>query len=134
MTLAQLAEMKIRGRKSSNAPAIAAEKMLGIRPRTEVGEKALAYAVHILYGAAWGIDRGLLGEAGLSTVPASAAHLGMVLGAEQAILPALGIAPPAWKWSKEAIATDLLHHLIYAAVTGAAYEWLSRRRSARATW
>jgi hypothetical protein len=134
MTVAQLIEIRIRGRQPSNAPAVAAEKVLGIHPRTEAGETALSYAVHILYGALWGVDRGLLGELGLGAVPASAAHLGMVFGAEQAILPVLGIAPPAWKWTKEQAATDLLHHLVYASVTGAVYEWLSRRRGARALW
>lgn len=39
-------------------------------------------------------------------------------------LPALGVAPPVTRWGAEEAAIDLLHHSVYALVTGYAYEAL----------
>jgi hypothetical protein len=40
------------------------------------------------------------------------------------MLPALGVAPPITRWSKEEVAIDLFHHVVYATATGIAYELL----------
>jgi hypothetical protein len=48
-------------------------------------------------------------------------------GTEQAMLPALEVAPPATQWGAKEIAIDAWHHATYAVATGLAYEWLDRR-------
>jgi hypothetical protein len=50
--------------------------------------------------------------------------LAAVLGTEQALPPALGIAAPTPYYGAKAVATDTLHHLVYAGVSGLAYDHL----------
>ena len=121
MTVSSTAEMKIRGRPASNAPAVAAGKVLGVEPKDEAGEARFSTLVHWGYGTAWGAARGLIGAAGLRGPAATAAHLGAVWGSEQIMLPALGVAPPFWTWGAKEVGIDAFHHLVYAAATSAAY-------------
>ena len=62
---------------------------------------------------------------GLSPVAASGAHFSAVWGSKQVMLPALGVSPPLTEWGAEEIAIDALHHVVYAATTGATYELLN---------
>lgn len=71
--------------------------------------------------------RGVLDAVGLRGVPATMAHLGSVWGAEQVVLPATGVSPPATQWGAKEVAVDLWHHAVYAGATGVAYAWLDRR-------
>jgi hypothetical protein len=73
--------------------------------------------------------RGLLESAGLSGFTATAAHLGLVWGSEQVILPALNVSAPVFRYGGKATATDLLHHVVYASATGLAYSYLKRSQS-----
>ena len=50
----------------------------------------------------------------------------MVWGASLAMLPALGIAKPFWRWGAKEVAIDALHHTVYAAATDGAYRLLGR--------
>lgn len=125
MTAVQMIEMKVRDREPSTAPADAVKKIFGIEPKDERAEQRLAQLVHFAYGTAWGGVRGVLDEAGLGKVGGPVAHFLAVWGAAAAMLPALDLAPPPTEWSGEQIATDALHHAVYAAATSAAYEWLS---------
>lgn len=100
MTVSSTLEMKIRGRQASNAPADAAGKVLGVEPKGEAEEARFSNLVHWGYGTSWGAVRGLLGAVGLEGSSAAAAHLGAVWGAEQVMLPALGVAPPFWQWGQ----------------------------------
>jgi hypothetical protein len=51
-----------------------------------------------------------------------------VSGTEQVMLPALRVAPPAPQRGAKELAVDGWHHLVYAGVTGAAYELLDHSR------
>ncbi|MCF6522324.1 hypothetical protein [Streptomyces sp. JJ36] len=128
MTVSSTVEMKVRGRGGSSSPADAAGKLLGVRPADEEGEQRFSQAVHYGYGTAWGAARGLLASLGLGPAAASAAHLGLVWGSEQVMLPALDVSPPATQWGAREVAVDALHHVVYAAATGAAYTLLDRNR------
>ncbi len=128
MTLAQTVEMKLRGREPSLAPAHAVEKTFGIEPRSEDAEQRLNQMTHFAYGSAWGLARALLGSAGVGAAAANSLHLLLVWGAALAMLPRLDLAPPVREWSKAEVAQDLGMHALYALATGAAYEWLERRR------
>jgi hypothetical protein len=62
--------------------------------------------------------------AGLRGPLASLVHLVAVLGAEQVLLPVLKVAAPTPSYGAAAFATDALHHVVYAAATGPAYDHL----------
>ena len=126
MTVSSTAEMKIRGRPASNAPAVAAGKVLGVEPKDEEGEARFSTLVHWGYGTGWGAVRGLVGTAGLEGPAAAAAHFGAVWGAEQVMLPALNVAPPFWRWGAKEVSIDAFHHLVYATATSVAYSVLDR--------
>ena len=126
MTASSTIEMKLRGRPASSAPATAAAKVLGVEPKGQSEEARFASIVHWGYGTSWGAVRGIIGAAGLRGVRANVAHLGAVWGTEQAMLPALGVAPPFWEWGAKEVAIDAFHHLVYAGATGAAYALLDR--------
>ena len=126
MTVSSTAEMKIRGRPASNAPAVAAGKVLGVEPKDEEGEARFSTLVHWGYGTGWGVVRGLVGTAGLEGPAAAAAHFGAVWGAEQVMLPALNVAPPFWTWGAKEVGIDAFHHLVYATATSVAYSILDR--------
>jgi hypothetical protein len=126
MTASSTLEMKLRNRGASSAPADAAAKVLGVEPVDEEAQARFSNLVHWGYGTAWGGVRGLIAAAGLSGTRATAVHLGMVWGSEQAMLPALEVAPPLTEWGAKEIAVDTLHHVVYAITTGAAYSLLDR--------
>jgi len=68
------------------------------------------------------------GGPGDAAPAATAAHLALVWGTEQVMLPALRVAPPAPQRGAKELAVDGWHHLVYAGVTGAAYELLDHSR------
>jgi hypothetical protein len=126
MTVSSTLEMKIRDRPASNAPAEAAAKVLGVEPKGEEERARFSNLVHWGYGTAWGVARGLADAAGLEGTRATAVHFGAVWGSEQIMLPALGVAPPFWRWGTKEVAIDALHHLVYAGATSLAYAYIDR--------
>jgi hypothetical protein len=129
MTVSSTLEMKLSGRPASQTPAQAAEAVLQVEPKDEESEARFSNLVHWGYGTGWGAVRGLLASAGLSDPAATAAHLGLVWGAEQVVLPTLDVSAPVFKYGGKATATDLLHHVVYATATGLAYAYLDRSQT-----
>ena len=126
MTVSSTLEAKLRGREFSNAPAKAAEKVLGIEHfESPQAESRFSNLVHWGYGTGWGAVRGLLGSTPLPPKAATAAHGAAVWGQAVVMLPTLDVAPPITLWGKEEIAIDVFHHAVYATATGLAYEFLS---------
>jgi hypothetical protein len=126
MTASSSIEAKLRGREPSAVPAAAAGKALGVQPRNPEGRARFATVVHWTYGTAWGAARGLLDVAGLRGAPAAAGHFIFVWGAAQVMLPALDVAPPAWKSQRTEVGIDVLHHAVYAVGTGLAFAALQQ--------
>ena len=126
MTVSSSLEMKIRGRQASSAPAQAAGKVLGVEPTGEMEEARFSNVVHWGYGTSWGAIRGLIDAIGLEVPSATATHFLTVWSTEQVMLPALGVAPPFWRWGAKEVAIDAFHHLVYAGTTGVAYAALDR--------
>lgn len=124
MTISSTIEMKIRGRKPSDAPAEAAAKVLGVSPVGEDEKKRFSNLVHWGYGTGWGAVRGVIGATGLRGLPAGALFFAAIWGNELVMLPTLGVAPPATEWGRDEVAIDALHHLVYAATTSLVYEAL----------
>ncbi|MGH3898948.1 MAG: hypothetical protein ACRDTA_12005 [Pseudonocardiaceae bacterium] len=127
MTVSSTTEAKLNGRAASTTPAQAAGKVAGVIPRDEAGERRFNTLAHWGYGTAWGVFRGMLDVAGLRGPLASLVHFVAVLGAEQAMLPALGVGSPTPSYGAKAAGIDALHHAVYAGTTGAAYDYLQRR-------
>jgi hypothetical protein len=126
MTASSTLEAKLRGRTPSSAPARATTKVLGITGFEDpIAEARFNDLSHWGYGTGWGVVRGLLGASGMSPRAATAAHGLSVWGSAQVTLPALDVAPPAVFWGADEVAIDALHHAVYAAATGAAFELLS---------
>jgi hypothetical protein len=129
MTVSSTLEAKLRKREFSNAPAKAAEKVLGIEQfDSPAAETRFSNLVHWGYGTGWGAVRGVLGSTRLSPKTATAVHGATVWGQALVMLPTLDVAPPITLWGKEEIAIDVFHHAVYATATGVAYELLSNGR------
>ena len=123
MTISQMIEMKINGRKPSDAPVKVAQETLGVKPAP--GEKAkMSEEVHFAYGTTWGIARGLIGLAGLKGFPATLAHFVAVWGTSMIMLPAFKVAPPITEEDPKSIVIDGLHHAVYAITAGLTYDAL----------
>jgi hypothetical protein len=128
ITASTMLESKLRGREASQAPAEAAQKVLGVEPTSAKHKARFSNLVHWGYGTGWGAARGLLDAAGLPPIAATAAHAALIWGAEQAMLPTLQVAPPPTEQSATELAVDGAHHLLYAVAAGAAYSALARRQ------
>ncbi len=127
MTISTAVEIELTGRGASDAPSKAAGKVLGVQPRNAEGRKRFSNFVHWSYGMAWGAPRGMLSAARVLEPAASVLHFLLVWGTAQVMLPVLNVSPPAAEQDLEQIATDALHHAVYAAATGAAYSYLDNR-------
>ena len=126
MTVSSTLEAKLSGRGASSTPADAVKAALGVEPTSDAAEQRLNTVAHWGYGTGWGAVRGLLGATGARGPVACLAHFAAVWGGAQVILPSLGVASPTWHYGAKATATDVLHHVVYALATSAAYEWLER--------
>ena len=130
MTVSSTLEARLRHRQPSSAPARATQKALGITAfEDDLARARFNDLSHWGYGTSWGAVRGLLDAAGLAPRAATAVHGAAVWGSAQVTLPALEVGPPAIFWPKQEIAIDLLHHAVYALVSGIAYEQLDRTAS-----
>jgi hypothetical protein len=102
-------------------------RLLGVRPVDEAGERRFATVAHVATGVGLGASRGLLEVAGLRDVRATLpAQLAIVLTPELVAAPALGATEPPWRWGIAETAISLVHHVVYAAATDAAYRALAR--------
>jgi hypothetical protein len=124
MTVSSTLEAKLRDRGSSSTPAQAVETVLHVEPSDDAGETRLNEVAHWGYGTSMGVLRGLLATIGLRGPVATGAHLALVVGAENTVLPGLDLSPPAWEWEATEIGVDLLHHAVYAVATGLMFDWL----------
>jgi len=121
MTVSSTAEMKLRGREPSAAPAEVAAKLLGVEPKHE---QRFGTVAHLSMGVSLGAARGLLEVAGLSRDAAAGAFLGIAWAPDLVLVPAAGAAPPPWRWGLAEIAISGFHHVVYAAAGEAVYRAL----------
>jgi hypothetical protein len=124
MTLASTAEMKLRRREPSTAPAKVAGKLLGVKPRKRSGDR-FATVAHATAGISLGATRGLLDVAGVRGPAAPAAFFAIAWMPDLAVVPAAGAAPPPWRWGAKEVAISAAHHAIYAATGEATYRALA---------
>ncbi len=127
MTLSEQLEIAVSGRPSSSVPGqVGAHVVPGKDPSSEADVRRLDTPVHWAHGVSMGAVRGLLDSAGLTGPAATAAHFALLWCSDATLYRALGIAEAPWNWSPDELATDLLNKGVYAVVTGAVYDAISR--------
>ncbi|WP_205780518.1 hypothetical protein [Mucilaginibacter limnophilus] len=124
ITLSQIIEMKITKREPSDAPVKVVEDTVDVTPVSEEGKQKVSQEIHWIYGTSWGIARGLIALTGLRGFPAAAVHFAAVWGTALVMLPKHDAAKPINEEEPKAIAIDVMHHAVYAAAAGLAYDAL----------
>ena len=126
MTLTERLEMSLTARPASQVPGqVGASLLPGSDPQSDADVHRLNTPVHWAHGIAMGPLRAALDAAGIDGPTASAIHFALLWGGDAALYRALGIADLPWRWEASALATDVVHKAVYAAVTGAVYDALS---------
>lgn len=126
MSASTVAEMRLTGRAPSKVPVRAAERLLAIRVRGETAERRVTTTAHFLVS---GLMAGVWGAIASAGLPSRLrAPLLYVLAAtpDAAVVPAMGLAPPLWRWTPADVARTVGHHAVYTAVTHATYSRLER--------
>ncbi|MDX5435908.1 MAG: hypothetical protein LPK03_01865 [Pontibacter sp.] len=126
MTIAQMIEMQLEDRDSSDTPYKAAKKVFGVKAEDEDAKENINNLMHFAYGTAWGIPRALLAEFGIGGVAGTATHFGAVWGTELTVMPSLDLMEPVTEWKPKAISEDMLFHSIYAIATGLVADALTK--------
>lgn len=120
ITLCQMAEMKMTGRKAGVGPANAVEKTLNLHPEPGT-KKNLSWKIHWVYGTLWGVARGILGAAGMNKWAATGAHFAAITGTAMALAPLEG-QNPIKEWTAKEIALEIVHHAAYAITVGLVFD------------
>ena len=83
--------------------------------------------VHWSYGTAWGVAFAIVQRSlGVPVIPAAAGFGTFVWASDYAVLPAMKIYKPAWKYPASTLAVDLVRHLAYGAGVAGAHALLER--------
>ncbi len=127
MSASTNAEMRLRGRPPSYAPAETIGRLFGVSTRGERRKKLLGMVGHVATCVVLGVARALLDRLGLGPRSSAVALFGLAMAPEIVVVPALGAAHPPWEWGAEETAISVLHHGVFAAGTTAAYELLAAR-------
>ena len=125
MSLSTNAEMRLRGRAPSDAPARVVERLLRIRIRGRQRRRRAIAVGHATTSMGVGAARGAFEVAGMPVGAAAAATLGLALVPELVIMPATGATAPPWRWTASEAAVSILHHAVFAGTLIAAYEALA---------
>jgi uncharacterized protein YndB with AHSA1/START domain len=124
MSASTVAEMRLTGREPSKVPVQALERLFSIRVRGKAGEQRLTTASHFLVA---GLTGGIWGSIAKHT-PGGRYSTPLLFTAaalpDVAVVPALGLAPPLWRWSAADLGRTGLHHAVYAATAGPAFKAL----------
>ena len=124
ITISQMIEMKITGRKPSDATLKVATETTGVKPANEAQKEKVSQEVHWAYGTSWGIARGIIGLAGLKGAPAALLHFAAIWGTSLVMLPSYKVSPPINEEEPQAVAIDAMHHAVYAIAATLAYDAL----------
>ncbi len=130
MTLAQTTYQAATGTGPSDAPGKVGRRLLRTTLHKRVPRRrrpALNHAMHWLYGTAWGVPLAAAGARARRAPLTTGTAVGLGVWAGSLVeLPLLGVAPPVWRQSPEAIANDAAFHVIYGVTAAAALGALAR--------
>ena len=133
MSVSTNAEMRLRGRPPSDAPARAISRLVGVDAHGRRRKMQLALAGHMTTSIALGAARGVMARCGVPPAPAGAALFALAMVPEIVVVPALGAAAPPWRWAATDAAVSVVHHGVYALTTNAAHGVLESRAASGAT-
>lgn len=126
MSASTVAEMRLSGREPSAVPAAAVSKLLRIEKIGDAGERRVTLVSHFLVSGVTGGVWGALAS-GLSGPKARLPLLyGIAAAPDAAVVPALRLAPPPWRWSAADLARTIGHHAVFALVAYTAFNHLER--------
>jgi hypothetical protein len=130
MSVSTNTEMRIRGREPSRVPAKALQRVLPIKLSRRAEEWFVTIG-HVISAAGLGAARGMVELAPVSRASANLGFTLLAFAPDFVLMPALGSAPPPWRWRKIELAISALHHGVYAAATSWSFRWLTRRAGYR---
>ncbi|MDQ6610310.1 MAG: hypothetical protein M3Y85_10875 [Bacteroidota bacterium] len=116
-------ERKISNEKQDTSMADAASQILDIKIANKV---SVTKQIQWVYGTCWGIPRAMLSIGDVKGFPATALHFCFIYANVLIMEPALNIAPPLKRWSKENFAEAAINHFVYALAAGLVYDGLSK--------
>jgi hypothetical protein len=119
MTLGQKLEMRLTGREGSDDPAEAVEDLTGEKVEDQRQKQALTNAVHFAYGTALGTTLAALD--GVKEPARTALFFAGAWGLGALIETWLHPDQPVTQWDAQQLATDIGHHIVYAAAASFAY-------------
>lgn len=122
ITISQMIEMKITGRKGSDTPANAVREVFDVEPVSESKSDEVSQKVHWAYGTSLGLIRSALSLAGLRGMVATAIHYVSIFGGKSIMLPALKVAKPITEQKLKTVAIGALHHFVYAVTAGCVFD------------
>lgn len=126
MSASTVAEMRLTGRGASDVPARAVERIFAIRRLGEDAEPRVTTAAHFAVSALTGAAWGALAAAGMPRGLRLPLLYGMAAAPDAGVVPAMGLAPPPWRWPSADVARTVGHHAVFAAVTYAVFSRLER--------
>ncbi|WP_420137516.1 PEP-CTERM sorting domain-containing protein [Sphingomonas sp.] len=127
MSLSQAIEMRLTKRAPSATPAKAVEAATGVDVPGDKDEARLSTAAHVAFGTGLG-----LGLAAIEKVPEPSRVALFFLGSwgtGTALITGLGVSKPPTEWDRTELATDLVHHAVYAGSAALAFAGLRRLAS-----
>ncbi len=133
MTLSQMIEMKISGRKSSDTPANAVREVFDIKPVTESKSKEVSEEIHWMYGTSLGVVRGAISLFGLKGLMANSMHFTIIWVGQLIMLPSLRVATPVTREKPSAVLIDAMHHMVYAITAGCVFDAINRKKNNKIT-
>jgi uncharacterized protein YndB with AHSA1/START domain len=131
MSVSTNAEMRVRQRPPSDAPAKALTRLFGVSARGTRRKMQLALGGHLVTSIALGAARGAMARRDVRPARAGGMLFALALAPEIVVVPALGAAAPPWRWSATDAAISVLHHGVFTVTTNACYDWLEARATRR---
>jgi hypothetical protein len=117
----------IAGRPPRATPGLVGARLLRLDAPDPATRALLGAAVHWGHGAGAGVVRALLAARGMRGAGASALHCLVMWAGDAAVLRALGIAPPPWRWPVGDLLADALDKAVFTTVVGAVVDTLAAR-------
>ncbi|MGW0366954.1 hypothetical protein [Streptomyces sp. NPDC002990] len=127
MTLGEKVEQRFTGRPDSYVPARVLQRLTGLPERRGRQPSALNWAMHFGQGAALGVLRSVMAQAGLRGPWSSAKFAVVRLTNDQILENATGVGAPPPTWPRKELVVDLLHKAVYAFATGIVADALAER-------
>ncbi|HEX8688891.1 MAG TPA: SRPBCC family protein [Solirubrobacterales bacterium] len=117
MSVSTFAEMRLSGRAPSTVPARALERIFAIDRLGQAGETRMTTAAHFVVSGAAAGAWGAIASSGLPRRARVPLLFGIAALPDAAVVPAMGLAPPPWRWTRADMGRTVLHHAVFAAAT-----------------